>query len=71
MTKDPIKQREYDRQNKVMISIGLMRKSDADIIAYLDDKQKARISRNALIKKALRDQMRAEGYKTGEMKGDG
>lgn len=63
MTRDFKKQYLWNKENKLTFSVVFSRSTDADIIGYLEDKQKQRISRNALIKKALREQMRAEGYK--------
>lgn len=63
MTRDFKKQYQWNKENKQTFSVVLSKKIDSDIIDYLQDKQKARISRNALIKKALRDQMLKEGYR--------
>lgn len=63
MTRDYKKQYLWNKENKITFSVVLSRSTDADIVDFLEDKQKQRISRNALIKKALRDQMLAEGYK--------
>ena len=68
MTRDYRKQYEWNKENKLTFSVVLAHKSDDDIIDYLADKTKQRISRNALIKKALREQMRREGYRVNEEK---
>ena len=66
MTRDYKKQYEWNKENKITFSVVLSKKIDTDIIGYLEDKQKQRISRNAVIKKALRDQMLREGYQASE-----
>lgn len=63
MTRDFKKQYEWSKQNKVFIGIALMKKGDADIIQFLEDSKKQGQARNALIKKALREMMKAEGYR--------
>lgn len=63
MTRDYKKQYLWNKENKITFSVVFSKSTDADIVEYLDDKQKQRISRNALIKKALRNQMLAEGYR--------
>ena len=45
------------RENTTKLTIKFMNKSDADILQYLEDKQKATV-----VKKALRDQMEQEGF---------
>ena len=68
MTRDYRKQYEWDKANRLVFSVSFMNKTDDDIIDYLADKTKQRISRNALIKKALREQMRREGYRVNDVK---
>lgn len=66
MTRDYKKQYLWNKENKLTFSVVFSKTTDADIVSYIDDKQKQRISRNALIKKALRNQMAVEGYKINE-----
>lgn len=63
MTRDFKKQYQWMKENKVFVSLGLMKSTDSDIIQFLEDRKKQGQARNALIKKALRDMMKAEGYR--------
>ena len=66
MTRDYKKQALWHKEHRMTFSVSFAYKQDSDIIDYLADKQKQRISRNALIKKAIRSQMLSEGYKVNE-----
>ena len=70
MTRDYKKQAAWQKEHRLTFSVSFAFKQDADIISYLEDKQKARISRNAIIKKALRGQMMKEGYQVIESETD-
>ena len=49
------------KENKIFISVGLMRKTDQDIIDYLDKKkEETKESRNSIIKSAIREKMERE-----------
>ena len=63
MTRDPKKSYEWDKKNKYIFSVGLMRETDADIIGYLEDKREKGISRNSIVKEALRNQMKEDSEK--------
>jgi hypothetical protein len=45
---------KWDKNNKCIFSVGLMRKGDSDIIEYLETKTGEGIPRNTVIKQALR-----------------
>lgn len=61
MTRDYKKQYEWMKENKIFISVGLMRKTDQDIIDYLDKKkEETKESRNSIIKSAIREKMERE-----------
>ena len=54
------KQKEYDKEKKIIFSVGLMKDSDKDIIDYLDNETKKGNSRNSIVKQALREKMEKE-----------
>lgn len=54
------KQKEYDKEKKIIFSVGLMKDSDKDIIDYLDNETKKGNSRNSIVKQALREKMKKE-----------
>lgn len=54
------KQRDYDKEKKVIFSVGLMKEKDSDIISYLDNETRKGHSRNAIVKQALREKMEKE-----------
>lgn len=60
MTRDPKKAYEWDKKNKYIFSVGLMREQDADIIEYLEEKRVEGISRNSVVKDSLRKSIKEE-----------
>ena len=49
--------KKWDKENSMVFSIKLMRKSEADIIEYLESNQSKGIRRGTIFKKALREYM--------------
>lgn len=45
------------KENSIMITVRLMRRTEDDIVSYLDKMQEKGIARGALIKAALREYM--------------
>ena len=63
MTRDYKKQSQWKRENNVYIGLGLSKKTDADIIEYIEDKTAEGETKQGVIKRSLRSTMEAEGYK--------
>jgi len=55
--------KKWDKENKWIFSIGFMRRTEADMIAFLQSKEKEGIPRSTVIKQALRNMMEDEGYR--------
>lgn len=56
MSKSKAKQ-EWDRENAVFVNLKFMRKTEAEMLEYLDAQFKKGIARGTLIKKALKEYM--------------
>ena len=54
MTKDPIKRREWEKENRVFIGLNLMKSTDADIIDYIDEETQSGKTKQGVIKDSLR-----------------
>jgi len=50
----------WEKENKVRFSINFMKNSEADLLAYLEEKQKQGIPKGTLIKQGLRKLMEEE-----------
>lgn len=50
----------WEKENKVRFSINFMKNTEADLLAYLEEKQKQGIPKGTLIKQGLRKLMEEE-----------
>ena len=66
MTRDPKKAYEWDKKKKYIFSVGLMKEQDADIIEFLEEKRAEGISRNSVVKDALRETISKKGKEDEE-----
>ena len=63
MAKDSEAQKRWDKENTVMVSIKFQRKTDTDIIEYLNEKEDPpAVTKQLLIKQGLRILMEQEGF---------
>ena len=49
--------KKWDKENSIIFSVKLMRRTEADIVNFLDASLKRGVSRGTIIKKALREYM--------------
>lgn len=69
MTRDMQKRAEWDKENTMMLSVRLMKSTDADIIGYIENRVEAGETRQGIIKRSLRSTMKEEGYQPEQEKG--
>jgi hypothetical protein len=60
MTSDPESKKRWDKENTVMVSIKFQKKTDGDIIGFLQDNAVGEITKQDIIKAALRMYMKEE-----------
>ena len=58
--RDKVNAYKWERENKIIFSVGLMKTTDRDIIDYLDNETKKGNSRNSIVKQALREKIEKE-----------
>jgi hypothetical protein len=58
--------KEWENKNKWVFSISIMRNSEADIVAYLQENEAKGVRRGTLIKEALREKMAKNSIKVPE-----
>ena len=63
---DAPSKRRWDSENTIVFSIKLMRRTDADIIAFLEKKLSQGVSKGSAIKTALREYMANHPEEGGE-----
>ena len=62
MTRDMKNRAAWDKEHTMLVSVRLMKSTDADIVDYIEDKASQGETKQGIIKRCIRTTMQGEGY---------